>query len=215
MYDEVLMRVLHGVAHCAKETQPLFSREALLVAITIDRSSFDVLHYEVRNPVSGFAAVEESSNVRMIEIGEDLHLVTKAFANAFAAETWIDQFDGNLPAVLFVIAFGKKDCTHSAVAELAQNLVRADTTSNPRRSFTVSIDSKARGVGGAFLHRVVAGVDLMSQQQIDFGAQVCIVCARRIEKLSLSIGVQFQCFSEDALHLLPAIRSNFGFTSRC
>jgi hypothetical protein len=151
----------------------------------------------------------------MIEIGEDLHLVTKAFANAFAAETRIDQFDGNLPAVLFVIAFGKKDCTHPTVAELAQNLVRADMTSDPRRSFTVSIDSKARGVGGAFLHRVVAGVDLMGQQQIDFGAQVCIVCARRIEKLSLSIGVQLQCFSEDALHLLPAIRSNFGFTSRC
>jgi hypothetical protein len=89
------------------------------------------------------------------------------------------------------------------VAELAQNLVRADMTSDPRRSFTVSIDSKARGVGGAFLHRVVAGIDLMGQQQIDFGAQIRVLRTRVIEKLSLSLGVEFERLCQHFLHLLP------------
>ena len=136
----------------------------MLFAVTIDRAAFDVFHHEVRNAVGSFPTVEESSDVWMIQIGEDLHFVAKAPANRFAAETWVDEFDRNLLVVVFVIAFGKKDCAHATVAQLTHDSINTNSSSDSRCSLPIRVHSKASSIRRALFHRIVASVDLLRQQ---------------------------------------------------
>ena len=43
------------------------------VAITIDWAAFDVFHHQVRLSVARLSRVKEASDVRVIQLGEDLH----------------------------------------------------------------------------------------------------------------------------------------------
>ena len=160
----------------------------------VDRTTFDVFHHEVRNTVGSFAGVEESSDVGMIQIGEDLHLVAKASANSFAAESRVDEFDRNLLAVIFIVAFCEKNRPHATMAQLTQNSERADSCSDSRGSPIIRIHSKASSIRRALFHRIVARVDLVCQQQIDFSAQLCVVCAGFVKKRALSTGVELESF---------------------
>ena len=181
----------------------------MLFAVTIDRTAFDVFHHEVRDAVGCFASIEESSDVGMVQIGEDLHLVAKAPANCFAAETWIDEFDRNLLAVVFIVAFREKHCAHATVAQLTHNSECANPRSDSRGPLIMGVHSKASSVRCALFHCVVASVNLLRQQQINFSAQLCVVCACFVQKHALSAGVELERFGEYAFHLLPTIRSDF------
>jgi hypothetical protein len=55
--------------------------------------------------------------------------------------------------------------------------------------------AEASRIRRAFFHRVVAGIHPVRQQQINFGTQVSVAGAGRIQKLSLSSGVELECFS--------------------
>src|SRR6185503_12293348 len=128
MNDEVLVSVLHRGRYGAKQVQALLDRELLVFTVLVDRTAFDEFHYEVRQPVRGFAAVEQTSDVRVVEFGEDLHLVAKATLNRLSTETRLDEFDRHLLAVMFVVALGEIDSAHSAAADLAQNSVWSNAT---------------------------------------------------------------------------------------
>src|SRR6185503_7240341 len=118
----------------------------------IDRTAFDVLHHEVRNAVGRLTAVKQSSNVRVVQIREDLHLVAKTPPDGVATKTRVDQLDCNLLAVMFVVAFGEIDDAHTAVTDLAHDFISADTRTNPR---DVLCEPKTSGISGALFDRVV------------------------------------------------------------
>src|SRR4026207_1560434 len=105
----------------------------------VDRATFDVFHHEVWNTVGSFAGIEQSGDVGMVQIGEDLHLVAKAPANCFTAETLVEEFDRNLLPVVFIVAFSEKDCAHATMAQLTQNSERANSRSDSRGSLIVRI----------------------------------------------------------------------------
>ena len=50
MNDQVLMRILDGLAHGAEKIGSLRDVEPLLVTVPVDRLPFDVLHYVVGEP---------------------------------------------------------------------------------------------------------------------------------------------------------------------
>jgi hypothetical protein len=179
----------------------------MLVAIDIDRTAFGVLHNQVRQTIGGCAGVEEARNVRMVQLGEDLHLVSEATPDDVAAETGFDQLDRNLLAIVFVVTLGEIDGAHSPASDLAHDAIRADTASR-FRGVDVRVEPQQSYVCGTQFHRIVAGVDLLSQQLIDFGTQIKIVGARRIKKLPLATGVQCQRFGEKLLYLLPTFRGD-------
>ena len=121
----------------------------------------------------------------MIQIGEDLHLVSKTTPDGFAAEAWIDELDCNLLAVMFVVSLGKVDSAHTAVADLAQYFIWANATAGG------CIESQTSSIGRACFHRVALRIDSMGQQLIDLSAQIRIVHAHGVEKLSLSLSLEF------------------------
>ena len=77
-------------------------------------------------PSDCLAAVEQSCDVWMAEVGKDLHLIAEAFANRFAAEAGFDQLDRDLLAIVLVVALREIDGAHAAVTDLAQDLVWTD-----------------------------------------------------------------------------------------
>src|SRR5215213_209067 len=104
----------------------------------------------------------------MAEVGEYLHLVTKALADRVAAEARLDQLDRNLLVIVLVVALGQIDCAHAAATELAQDPVWADT----RAFFGCDlVESSSRGgVRHALLDNVWASIDLLVQQLLDLRA---------------------------------------------
>ena len=101
-------------------------REAVLVAVAVDRLAVDVLHDEVRLAVVGHAAVEQPRDVRMIERREDLSLGAEAVASMSASEPAAQQLERDLLLELSVGALGEEDAPMPAAAELADDAIGAD-----------------------------------------------------------------------------------------
>ena len=86
VHDQVLVRVLHGVADLAKQLEPRRDRQTLLVAVLVDRLAVHVLHDEVRRTLGRRTAVEEAGDVRMVQFGENLALGAEAALHEFRRE---------------------------------------------------------------------------------------------------------------------------------
>jgi hypothetical protein len=132
-----------------------------LIAVNIDRTALDVLHHEVRQSIGGRAGVEEARDVRVVQICEDLHLVSEAPPDNVAAETGLDQLDRDLLSIVFVIPLGQVDGAHSSAPDLAHNAVRADTTAR-FRGLNFGFKRNASRIRDAHFQGIVAGIELMS-----------------------------------------------------
>ena len=102
----------------------------------------------------------------MIQIREDLHLVSKAPPDRFAMKAGVDELDCNLLPVMFVVPFCEIDGPHASVTNLAQDPVGADASSDVRSSLS---NPETSGIGCTFLQGVAIGIDAMRKQQIDLG----------------------------------------------
>lgn len=114
----------------------------------------------------------------MIQICEDLHFIAESFANRFAAHARFDQLDCDLLAVMLVVAFREIHSAHPAVSNLAQDSVGADACACLRSRVLRGESQPGSGVRHAPFQNVLARIDSLRQQQIDFGAQIVIVRAR-------------------------------------
>ena len=74
MHHQVPVRVMHGVAHVAEESETLLDREPVRIAVAVHRDAVHVLHHEIRQPRFGDAGVEETRDVRVVEATEDAPL---------------------------------------------------------------------------------------------------------------------------------------------
>ncbi len=97
------------------------------VAILIDRQAFDQLHHKVGHAFFRRAAIEQPSDVWMIEAGQDLPLVLETIDDEIRVPARSEQLDGDLLLVLVVRADGSVDLTHAANADLPRDLIGADT----------------------------------------------------------------------------------------
>src|SRR4030095_1054912 len=77
--DQLAMRVLDGGTNVAEEFELLVERKLTPVAIGGDRFARDELHHQSTLPLSCRAAVEQASDVRMIERSQYLPLAQESF----------------------------------------------------------------------------------------------------------------------------------------
>src|ERR1043166_8257985 len=107
MDDQSLVGKLNGFANLQEKLQTLPDVRMVLRAVSIEGDAFYVFHDEVRQALSGGAAVEHARDVGVVERRQDLPLVAKTENHRIAVHTAPDQFDGDQLAVLIVRAFGQ------------------------------------------------------------------------------------------------------------
>ena len=126
MYDEVLVRILDGGADRPEEPQPLGGRQSLVVAVAVNGLPLDVLHHEVGQPLVGRAAVEQAGDVRVVQGGEYLALISEAAQHLLRVHATLDELDGDALFIGVVGAARQVDRAHAATSELADDPVGAD-----------------------------------------------------------------------------------------
>ena len=129
MYHEVLVRILHGVAHRRDQSQPGVDVESVLIAIAVDRRAVDVLHGEVRELVVGDATVEKPSDARVRERGEDLPLVEESADGLGGLQAARQHLERDALTKLPIVSLGEVHHTHAAVSRFSRHDVRADASS--------------------------------------------------------------------------------------
>jgi hypothetical protein len=145
--------MLDRLADGHEQLQPLAGRQVLLVAEPGDGDALDQLHDEVRPAGFGRAGVEHAGNVLMVHQRQRLPLGLEAGDDLPAVHAGLDDLQGDLAADgLFLL--GHVDDAHAALADLLEQLVRADAVAGAFREAgrIGRIDPPARGhiAGGTF-----------------------------------------------------------------
>ncbi len=125
MDDQVLMGILDGRAHLAKELESCGRVELAGFAEVRDVLTLHVLHREVRQAVAGRAAVQQAGNVGMLQARQDLSFVAKAADDRVGVHPATQHFDRDAPLKRIVIADRQKDGAHAATSDLANQAVWA------------------------------------------------------------------------------------------
>src|SRR5215217_2562193 len=134
-------------AHVTKKFQSFSDRESMFVAILIDWQPFDVLHYEIRQAVLGCAAVEEARDIRMIEAGEYLSLVTEVAKHRIGIHATLDQLNSDPFFVLFVGTLSQIHAAHPTGADPSQDFVVTDRLADQRISFVTNSHAATNKIG--------------------------------------------------------------------
>src|SRR5687767_3472402 len=96
------------------------------VAIFINGFSLNVLHHKVRQALFSRAAIKESSDIGMIQAGQDLPFLPKASEDGVGDHAAFDNLDSDLFPVLIVSASGEINLAHAPCPQARQDLVVAD-----------------------------------------------------------------------------------------
>ena len=124
--NEILVQVLHGLAHGPMETEPVPDGKVPLGTIDVERLAGHELHDEVRTPVVRGATVEERRDVRVLEPRKDLALPAKMAQDGLGSEAGVDQLEGHFTLEDPVVPNRPVDRSHAAVADLAEEPVGPD-----------------------------------------------------------------------------------------
>src|SRR5205085_5790677 len=92
---QVLVGVAHGRADGLKELQSVRNGQLTSIAVQVNRLAFNVLHDEVGQAVAGRAAIQQASDVGVIEHGQDLALTAKSQNDIVGIQSAADDFDGH------------------------------------------------------------------------------------------------------------------------
>ena len=144
MDDAFLVGVLDGLADRHEELQPLADRQVQLIAVLGDGDALDQLHDEVRPAFGRRAGVEDLGDIGMVHQGQGLALRLEAAQDLRGVHARFDDLEGDA-AFDRLGLLGHPDGAHAALAQLLQQLVRADAASGAFR--------KRRQSGGLDLRR--------------------------------------------------------------
>src|SRR5664279_2847292 len=131
MDDEVLMSEADGVADCAEQLQPLADGESIGVTVLVNGYAIDELHHKVGIAFFGAAAVEQSSDVRMFEAGENLAFCLESCYRKTGSKSTLHQLDGHPFLILIICAHRHEDGSHTAFSDLSLNQVRSNPAAYP------------------------------------------------------------------------------------
>jgi hypothetical protein len=126
VHDEVLVRVLHCVAHGEQQSDARADVEAMTIAIGIDRLAFDELHHEIRLPALRRAAVDEARDVGVLERGESLTLAAEAPQDLVGVHAALDDLERDALHEFTVGARREVDDAHAAARETALESIAPD-----------------------------------------------------------------------------------------
>jgi hypothetical protein len=123
--DQVLVRVLHDVAHGGKELESRVDRETACIAIAVDRFTIDILHREPRYAVTCDAAVDEAGDVWVLEKRENPTLLQES-SNELGTPGLPDQLERDALLELSVVTRGEEHGAHTSVTDLSNDAEWAD-----------------------------------------------------------------------------------------
>ena len=176
MHDEFLVGIADRLTHLLKQAQPL--DDTFVAAVLVDWRAFHVFHHHVRLAYGGCAGVEQLRHIGMSEAGQDLAFEFEARDHGAVQQPGADHLDGDLLLVKIVIAGGQVDAAHSALTELADDSIGADSLRGfgfGQRGLT---DNAADGI------RCVAGL----QHGLDFKALLRLARTCFIEETGTPLG---------------------------
>ena len=130
--DALLVRVLDGVADLHEQVQPLPHRELGLVTVLGDGDALDKLHHEVRPACLGGAGLQHRRDVRVIHHRQRLPLGLEPRDHLLGVHAELDDLQGD-PASDRVLLLGHVHDAEAALADLLEDLVRADLCARPLR----------------------------------------------------------------------------------
>src|SRR5204863_571663 len=173
-------------------------------AVLVNRNAVDELHRQERQTVRRTAAVNEPSDVRVLQRGEDLPLLAEALHERLAASAAYELDRDALREL--VVADSEKDRSHSADAELPHDAIRTDHRAGEPVAFG-SIDVVPHRSIEKRLRLIVR-----IEERLDFGtdARVGVVQQRRALRRR-----QFRGGVEQLTNVIPErIGAHRGFISR-
>jgi hypothetical protein len=133
--DQSLVREMHRVGDLNQKPRAAMLRNPVHGAPAVDRFTIDEIDRQPGLAVPGAAAVDQTSDVRMIQIGQDLALDAQALQPIAVGEA-ADQLDCHALAILVVVAFGREYRAHAAVADFAAYTPGPEALANrPGRPF--------------------------------------------------------------------------------
>ena len=125
MNNQVLVGKLHCLANLEEQGKPLLHAESLFLAEGVNGHAIHILHRYVQIAFRGDAAIEKARNIRMLKAGENLALLTKAFAEEIGGERQVYKLNGDLLFELAVGTVRQINRPHAAAPHQPINLVRA------------------------------------------------------------------------------------------
>src|SRR5690606_17165319 len=103
------------------------------VAVAIDRHAVDVLHDEIGRAFRRGTAVQETRDVGMIEVGEDLAFAEQPLFRLGIDEPVANELDGDLLAEALVRPFRQVNDAHPAAPEDADDAIGPDSQAGRAR----------------------------------------------------------------------------------
>src|SRR4051812_2438856 len=119
MDHQVLVCVMNRCADLLYQTNALLECELTAIAVSIDGFAFDVLHDQKRRAIGCPSAVEKASDVWMLQIGEDLSLLSQPALNLSREQTGPHDLDRDLLSIFIVGSLGEINIAHAARTQLA------------------------------------------------------------------------------------------------
>ena len=115
----------------------------MIMAIAVDRTASDILHYEVRQPLRRRSAIENLGDVGVFKIGQDLPFLTKPADDLLGVHAVPEDLDRHSLLEDVIGPLRQIDGTHSATTDGSHDSVRADPASRRHCRFLVA--SRRRG----------------------------------------------------------------------
>src|SRR5579863_6403252 len=134
MHDMARVRELHRIADIQKQLYSFFQFYTFFAAIVEQRQALDILHREIGPAVGGDAAVEQVSDMRMLQARQNLALAQEAREYGVGVHAALDQLERRALPELAVRALGQPDDAHAARADLAHESPRPDAAVDLRGS---------------------------------------------------------------------------------
>ncbi len=145
--DELLMRVLDGVGHLPEQLQALANGQLAGVSEGDQGFAVDALHNNVRRTVGGRSAFEQTGDVGVFELSQDLAFLQEAPPLGFRPGAHPQDLDGDSLAELVVVADALVDRAHAAFAENSHDAVRPDHASGRQRRLSSECGRGVQGRG--------------------------------------------------------------------
>lgn len=179
MDDEMSMCEIHGVAHVLDQLEAAIDRQRLSLAVLIDRLAVDQLHGEVRDSLARDAAIDQTSDARMLEQRQNASFREKAADDAGRAV--LDQLERDPLVELPVGALAEEHASHPAAPDLAYDSEGSDSvgyrSADGGRRF-----EQRRGDPGGWRFENAAVAMIRAHELEHLVTQVLVPAARAIDE---------------------------------
>src|SRR5579883_757612 len=216
MNDQVLMSIVDRRTDGSEQLQAAGDVERVLVAMSINGRALYQLHDNVGNAIVGGATIQQASNVRVVETGQDLALIAKALPDEVRIEPPAHHLDRDLAVEGAVGPDRAVNLPHTAAANLAKDLVGADPPAALHRG---RWHEKRRQHRHRRVAQEVAGSLLVGTKKgFEFGTQGWIAQKDLVQVSSTLFPLQRKHCIEYRLEALPLLCIHTGARreiSRC